>query len=180
MEPGVLDRDLRVEGEHLDQALVTLAEWAPALLVGQVEVADRGTAGPDRHTEKGVHRRVVRGEAGSRRVAGNVRDPVRLPFADDEPKQAATTREWSDRGALRGREPAGDEPFDPTTAVDDAQGGISRVDQLPDTVDDQLQDAVEIQFADDRARCTDEGVDRRLEGRIGVDRLARRGRWIVI
>ena len=41
VQPGVLDGDPGVEGEHLDQRLVVLAELGRAQLVRQVQAADR-------------------------------------------------------------------------------------------------------------------------------------------
>ena len=81
VEPGVLDRDAGVEGEHLDEALVLLAELGLALLVGQVEVADRGAAAADRQAEERAHRRMVGREAVGIGVLRDVRDAVgaRLP-----------------------------------------------------------------------------------------------------
>ena len=43
VEPGVVDRDAGVAGEHLDELLVVLAELAAPILVGQVEVARRSS-----------------------------------------------------------------------------------------------------------------------------------------
>ena len=41
VEPGVLDGDARVAGEHLDEQLVASRELGGVALVGQVQVADR-------------------------------------------------------------------------------------------------------------------------------------------
>ena len=50
--PGMVDRDAGELGQHDDRFLVLLAEPLGALLVGQVEVAERLAADQDRHAQE--------------------------------------------------------------------------------------------------------------------------------
>ncbi len=63
VEPGVLDGDAGVAGEQLDQALVAVGELGGALLVGQVQVADRPAADRDGHAQERGHGWMVGREA---------------------------------------------------------------------------------------------------------------------
>ena len=99
-------------------------------------------------------------------MARDVRDSIGHRFADDESEQTPSPRRRTDRGALSGGDAARDESLDATTAIDDSQRSVSRVDELPDAVDDQLKDAIEVQLTGDRAGANLEGIDRRQEVRI--------------
>ncbi len=52
MQAGILDCHFGMQREQLNQPLVPLAEFRLAVLVGEVEVADRLSPRPDRYTEK--------------------------------------------------------------------------------------------------------------------------------
>ena len=168
VEPGVLDGDAGVQGEHLDEPLVVLGEVAGGLLVGQVQPADRPALGPDRDAQQRVHRRVVRREAVAARVGGDVGTRIGCGLARDHAEQAVAVRRGADPLALGAADAAGDEPLDAAVLVDDTEGGVLGVGQLADAIGDQLQDAVQVQDAGDAAGGSVEG------GQL-VRGLARRG-----
>ena len=151
VEPRVLDRDPGMQGEHLDQRLVIGAELRGPELVREIEAPDDLAAGRDRHAEEAGHGRVVRREPVALRVAGDVGDPVGPILADDQPEQPAAVRQVADRGAIVVADAARDEALDGAVAVDDADGGVLRVDELAHPVDDHLQHAVDVEHAADAA-----------------------------
>ncbi len=159
VEPGVLDRNARAEGEHLDEHLVHLAELGGVALVREVEVPDRPALGHHGDAEERGHRRVVGREPVGIRVVGDVRDAVRLALADDQAEQPVPARRRPDLGTLLDRHPDRDEPLDPTVGVDDAQGRVLRADQVADALDDELEDGFDVEHLGDRARRLDEGLE---------------------
>ena len=106
-----------------------------------------------------MHRRVVGREAVGVRVPRDVRDAQRDAVADDRAEQAVTLRQRPDLAAQLRRHAAGDEALDPTVRVDDPERRVARADELAHAVDDQLQDAVEVQLAGDGPRRPVERVE---------------------
>ncbi len=67
-----------------------------------------------------------------------------------------------------GADAARDEALDPAGGVGDTEGGVFGTDESPDSIDDELEDGLEIEDLGDDAR----GVDQRFEF---VDTERRRG-----
>ena len=67
------------------------------------------------------------------------------------PSRPRPARDRADPQPLLVGDAAGDEARDLALLVDRAEGGVLRADQVPDAVDDQLQDALDVQLAGDRA-----------------------------
>ena len=159
VQSGVLDGDPGVDGERLDQALVTLGELGRVGLVGEVQVADRSTLHRDGHAQEAVHRRVVRRESVAPRIDRDVRDPERAVLPDDQAQEAMATRQRADAGTGLRVDTGGDESFDDATGVDDPRGGIPGPDEGSDLIDDDLQGGVDRGQAGDRPRGGVQGVD---------------------
>ena len=73
VESGVLDGDRRLRRERPDSLLVVAAKFGVALLLGEVEVAERDAAEKDRRPEEARHRGVILGKTDRLRV---VADPT--------------------------------------------------------------------------------------------------------
>ncbi len=141
VEPGILDRDARLRGEHENSLFVLLGELRCALLLGQIDVAEDLAAGDDRGTEERPHRRVVRRESVAPRVLGDVGDPdwrsIRPPM-DQDAEDAVSDRQIPDRLSLLGRKPGRDEVGQPSL-FDHAERTVARARDLGRELDDALQ-----------------------------------------
>ena len=82
IEAGVVDRDCRPVGQHHDGLHVALVELHPALLVGEVEVAEGLVANPDRHAQECLHRRVLGWKSVRAGMRRHVVQAQRLRMAD--------------------------------------------------------------------------------------------------
>ena len=98
-----------------------------------------------------MHLGVVRREAGTVGVIADLADPVRPTLADDQPEQAAPARDRADPDSLLVGHAARDEAGDLPLLVGGAERGVLGADQVADAVDDQLQDALDVQLTGDRA-----------------------------
>ncbi len=143
VEPGVLDGDPGVEGEHLDERLVGLAELPRPALVRQVEVADGLALDRDRHAQERGHPGMVGREPVAPGMTGDVGDPERTPAADDQAQETVALRQGPDPLAVGPADPARDEPLEDAVGVGDPQGGVFRSDQVPRPVADQLEDPID-------------------------------------
>ena len=159
MQSGVLHRDPGMQSEQLDNPLVVLAELACPDLVGQVQVADRSILQSDRHAEEGCHRWVIGREPEARRMAGDVRDPQRSSFVDDQPEQTVALRQCAKRFTLFARDTAGDEPLDATLVGADTKSRVARTDKRPHSVHDELEHGFHREDARDRSDGVAEGLD---------------------
>ena len=151
MEASVVDRDSRVQCEHLDEPLVFLTELPVGLLVREVQAPNGTTLGRHRNSEQRMHRRVVRREAVAARVCGNVGDAQRTALADDHAQQAVAARQRPDPLPVGATDAARYEALDPAFLVHDSQGGVLGSRQFADPIRDELENSVEIQDAGNAA-----------------------------
>ena len=167
VEARVLDGDGGVGGEHLDQALVLVAERVRALLVGQVEGADDAGARDDRHAEEGAHVRVrPRPPAAEARVARDVVRAVGLRGLEHRAEQAVRARQRAHRGDLLLRHAGGDELGEAALAVGDAERRVARAGELARGLDDALQDPLDGALGRDRQHGVAHGLER-VRGPVG-------------
>ena len=112
VQPGVLDRDAGLRGQHDQRGLVVLGELRGPVLLGEVDVAEDLAEGRDRRA-RGTNASAG-GSAGSRRprVGTDLGDAHRSPFPDQQPEDAVTHRRVPDRGSLLLGHALGDESLD--------------------------------------------------------------------
>ena len=89
VQPRVLDRNRRVRREQHGDRLVLSVELLRPDFFCEVEVAEHLAAAPDRDSEEGPHRRVVRWEAVALGMPVDVGGADRLRLADHESQEAA-------------------------------------------------------------------------------------------
>ena len=139
VQPGVADGDPRIPRERLDDPHVVLGEVLAALLLGQVEVADRAALDANRRSQERVHRRMGRREAGTPVVGHHVVDADRAVFLDQQSEQAMAARQRSDRAPRLIGHPAGDELLDHAVVAERAERRVLGADERSNEIDDQLQ-----------------------------------------
>ena len=86
------DHDRRMGGQHLGNTLVVGGEGLFGDLVGEVQVADHLTAGPDGHAQEGGQRRMPDRHPDEICMCADVRQVQRLPVVEHHPQHAAPHR----------------------------------------------------------------------------------------
>ncbi len=102
---------------------------------------------------------MVRREPARIRVLRDIRDPIRAALADDQAEQPAAARQGADPRPVGLRDPARDEAIDGPEAIGDAERGVLGSDQVADTIDDQLEDRLQLQDGRDLAGRIDERLE---------------------
>jgi hypothetical protein len=94
-------------------------------------------------------------------MLGDVRDPIRVCLADDQPEQPSTLRQRPDRVALFWSHATRDESLQhPIVRTDDAEGCVPRADERSNPLDDQLEGIFDIEDAGDRTGSLVDGLKR--------------------
>src|SRR5690349_18748230 len=139
LQAGVVDGDAGRGSQRHRQSFVLLAELLRTLLVGEVEAPDGFTA-PDGHAEERGHLRVPGWELLCQRVLAQVAQPNRLWIVQEDTENAPELRKAPDGLMGLVLHAARHEIGQLAVVVYDAQGAVSRVDQLASRIDDPLQD----------------------------------------
>ncbi len=147
VQPGVGDRHRRMGRQHDRDRLVFLGELFPTDLLREVQVADRSACADDRHTEKRLHGRMVRGHADRCGMGVQIPQPKRLGMFDQKTEDSAPHGQRTDRLPLGIIEPAHDERGQPGAAfVQHTEGGVPGADHLARPVGDPLEHRLELVF----------------------------------
>src|ERR1700694_2017203 len=78
IESRVLDCDCGLSGQGRDGLLILETECRPAMLFGQIEIAQRRAAPTDRRPQEAAHRWVVRWKSHRRWVVLDIAQPQRV------------------------------------------------------------------------------------------------------
>ena len=146
---GVGNGDGRVRCEHGDGFFVLLGELPPALLLGEVDVAQPVAAIADRGAEKALHRRVALGKADRPGVAGDVPEPQRPLGLVEEPQQSQALRAGLNSISLVRSDAGSDEVLEFPEVTHDQERAVTGAGQGAGLVYDPLQDGAEVQLPGD-------------------------------
>ncbi|HRO91984.1 MAG TPA: hypothetical protein PLC06_15905 [Promineifilum sp.] len=150
IEPSVLDGHGRMSRQHLDQALIGIAEFIITDLVGQIEVAQRFPRGDNRHAKKIIHKRVTLGHTDGSRVSRDMRHPDRLLTMDHLSQKPFPQRPMSDFFDIFSLHPTDDKTMNVTragqTPISHGQRRILCAYQVASRIDDQLQDLIYVKL----------------------------------
>jgi hypothetical protein len=155
-ERGVVDGDARGRRELEHELLVDFGELVAGCLLGEVEVAEHAVADAHRHAEEAAHAWVMRWEAGTRRVFGDLGESERAGVGDEQSEYAETLGEWADRRTRLVVDADGHELREPgATVVEHAQRAVLRIHERNRRLGDALQHRREVELGTDR----DDGVE---------------------
>ncbi len=155
---GVVDDRPRRLRQRLDEHLVLLGEVARSLLLGEVQVAVDGAPDADGDTEEAGHRRVVGREAGGVGVVGEVVEPQRSRFADQQAEDAVPAGQVSDATPGRLVDALGDEVDQHPVGPDDPQGAVRRAGERRGGLHDPAQHRVQVEVGADGADRPEQGA----------------------
>jgi hypothetical protein len=129
----------------LHDDLVVLGETQATVLLGQVQPAEHLVPHPDRHAEKGPHRRVVGREPDRGGVRRDVRQPQRLAFLDHHAQHATTGGQRPDPLRRRAVDALVDELGERAVLAQHTERAVPRVDQVHRGPHDPPQRLVQLQ-----------------------------------
>ncbi len=101
VETGVVDRNTRSKSEGFSESDILVCELLRTDLVREIQVAKNQTFGPDRHSEKGSHRRVVWREPETELMCAELAQSKGCGVGDQQPENASTRWPRSDGMLLR-------------------------------------------------------------------------------
>ena len=161
VEAGVVDGHAGGHRQRHHRLLVVGGELGGGALLGEVEVAEDVVADTDRHAEEAAHRRVVFGKAGREGVFGDVAQPDRLGFVDQQAENAAPGGQVADAPVFGDGQSVGDELDQPPVGTDHAQRAVACAGQPAGGHHDALQGTAQVQAgadADDRLQQSGEAL----------------------
>jgi len=158
VQAGIVDGDASRRREGHQDRFVVCGEVRVALLLGQIEVAEDFVPNPNRRTKEGVHRWVVGRKTVGVGVVGEVVQPPRPRFTDQQTEHAMPTRQVPDRLALPLAEPLRHELHEVLAVLaKHAQRAILRVDELTGRTHDPVEDIGQLEVGRDRHHGVQEG-----------------------
>ena len=166
----VVDREAGKLGEHRHGLLVVVAELLAVLLLGQVEVSERGALDQDRHPKEAVHRRVAVREAVGAWVFADVGQPQHRRMLDQLAQDAAPAREGPDRLAFGLVDPDREEALQLGSRVaENAERRVAGAGQLAGALEHAVEHHVDVELGQHAAS----DVEHPACGLIHQPRLAR-------
>ena len=179
---GVTDRHAGCGRQRYRDLLVARGEVdgraRRADLVGEVQVAEHRSAGPHRHPEERLHRRVVRREAHRRRMVGDVVQPQHVRGGREVTEHPAALGQVTDQQRRLRVDALVDELLQTAVLPEHPQGPVPGARQAAPGRDEPLQDGGHVEVGGHR----DDRVHHRLEAVVafgaGVDAVALHGRSI--
>jgi hypothetical protein len=161
VQPSVRDGHPGDGREPLHELLVLGGELLGPELLGEVDVAVHLVPHEDRCSQERPHGRVAGWEPVRRGVAGEVAQPQRDRFADEQAEDAVALRQVSDAVRRVGVDPLVhelDEGLLVDLRADDAERPVARAGEFARRCDDALQRRREVEVGSDR----EQGIEQPL------------------
>ena len=146
--PRMIDRDSGELREPHHTPLVVSRELTTALLLSEIQVAERLTPNHHRDPQEALHRGMPNGKPIRPRVLPDIRDTQRRGIADQLAKHTVTCRRRPDPAARRLLNTDRDEPRQRRPGlIENPDRGVPSPRQLPSRLKNTLEHSLKIQIA---------------------------------
>ena len=170
----------RLRGEQQQHLLVLGGELRPRLLLAEEEVADLHAAMADRRALEGLDDHAVGGESERADIGGHVGHPQRRRKIPQRLEDLHVVRPLHDLPFFLGRQAGDNRVFEPTSAVDGGDDGVTGAGQRAGGFSNLAEDGIDVEA---RADAQDGGGQRGHPFAQGLDLALRFGdlaQWFLL